>query len=819
MNLEIELEAPPVTYEVIDTWEGLLKGIQDIHEYLDLSKAKGDKERLAFDIETYLDKATRDAIDLIFYSKKRKKKVKEEAPPEAEDDEEESEEDIEAVAEDLPDYPVPYPVKNKDGKFDARVRLLQFGFNPRLIDHQLIFDLDKIAFEICETDEPSEQNYLHFYELVGSHLQSIFDRATIIGQNLKYEYAFMWKFFRCRIRLMRDLMLMAQVRYMGDKSKKHSLGELYALNILEDLFQKHTGKTHDEYKKFKKAEQKSPWYNLELSPNQLKYGAEDVKLVWLVFETLLIELTTWSRLHGEGVLNVVKLECELIKAIAKAEIRGFQMDLDYYWNTLKPRLIGWMEEAQAEANKIAMRVVEKKRSEGTKKDKRIWIEKIETPYNLNSSAQVAEILGPLASRLAKTKGGKPSCTADELMFLREEHEIVKWVLQYKRSAKLIGFFEGPKGYFKYTDGDGKVHGSINQIGQSDMTVASGRFSLSAPNLSNVPAQNSLCGVKVKELVKDAFVCEDGMDLVIHDYSQIELVLAAQLTFDEFLVACFRDGKDMHSETAKTIFKLETLPLKDTPDEYLRDWGKTIRFAKLFMMGTDKFMKDVYVKTEGGLDYILRGEEGKAEAMKVTDDLENLTPGVIAKRNEIEEDVYSEARRLKTLAPFKNGQPYFVGKTSVTSPKLVRTRSFCLDPKQKEDARLNPEDWEINKRVMYPRTGKISTWANKANSELREAARQAWNNEMQSAAANIFKEAIVAYDKECEELHEKGVIDEYREGMINFVHDEIISQYFKHNSEMMKIRIKQIMEETEGQYLTVVPPKASANMGRSWFSAK
>lgn len=828
----IELETKPITYQVVETWEGFLQGLKDIHNYLDLSKAKGDKERLAYDIETYMDLLTRAAVDAIFYSKKRKKTKAVEVAETieiSEDDEEETEE-APPEDEDLPEYPVPYPVKNKEGRYDARVRLLQFGFNPKLVDAQIIFDLDKILAsyygEVYDYALQSEERYMKFYAMVGTYLQPIFDRATIIGQNLKYEYAFSWKYFRCRMHTMRDLMLMAQVRYMGDKSKKHSLGELYALNILEDIFYQETGKTHDEYKKFKKAEQKSPWYNLELTPNQLKYAAEDVRLVWLVFETLLVELTAWANTSADsGIFGTVVMECELIKSIAKAEIRGIQVDTDYYWNELKPWILGKMEECQSAINALCMKEVFKKCSSGTKKDKVIWVEKIQVPYNPNSDHQVREILGrELCSKLPRTDKGAASVAADNLMFIRDDHPAVPHILNFKKLKKLISFFESKLGgYITLGDADGKLHGSIHQIGQSDLTVDSGRMSMTRPNLTQVPAQGKVCEVAKKKLIRKAFIAPPGKKLIVLDLSQIEPRLTAQDTLDPFLISCFRDGRDMHSETAKTVFLLDHLPLKGTPDEHYRDKGKIMRLARTYQMGIDKFMRELYVDTEGEIDYCLRGEQGKREAMAVIDMLENLSPAVITRRAEIEEDVKELPCAYKTLKDFKNGTPFYVSKTMPIIkkgiPPVTRTRSFCLNPDEKNNAAKDPDNWHMSKKVMYERTGNISTWDNMFNRKIRNASREAWNNRIQSSAANLFKLCIIEVNKKMEALHDQGVMDEYEEGMILFIHDEIVSESTDANAPMVLELVKSTMQEVGEWFINEVPVVVEGGIGQDWLEAK
>ena len=72
----------------------------------------------------------------------------------------------------------------------------------------------------------------------------------------------------------------------------------------------------------------------------------------------------------------------------------------------------------------------------------------------------------------------------------------------------------------------------------------GRLSSSDPNQQNIPSRGEL-GKKVRTV----FDAPDGMDLVVIDYSQIEMRMMANESKDENLLRAFRENIDVHQMTA------------------------------------------------------------------------------------------------------------------------------------------------------------------------------------------------------------------------------------------------------------------------------
>lgn len=92
-----------------------------------------------------------------------------------------------------------------------------------------------------------------------------------------------------------------------------------------------------------------------------------------------------------------------------------------------------------------------------------------------------------------------------------------------------------------------------------------------PNLQNIPA-----GDPWSDTIKKAFrpKSEDWV-YVVADYSQIELRILACLSGDEAMLQVFRDGRDLHTETAKFLLQ------KDTISSAERKIAKTVNFGVMY----------------------------------------------------------------------------------------------------------------------------------------------------------------------------------------------------------------------------------------------
>jgi DNA polymerase-1 len=165
-------------------------------------------------------------------------------------------------------------------------------------------------------------------------------------------------------------------------------------------------------------------------------------------------------------------------------------------------------------------------------------------FNIASPQQLGKVLFEEMNLPAPVRYGKGktiSTAADVLEGLAVEHEIVRKVLGFRQVSKLKGTYVDALPAL-VDPATGRIHTSFNQMG-----AATGRLSSSNPNLQNIPIKTEL-----GREIRAAFIPREGWQLVVADYSQIELRLLAHMSEDPVLIDAFRNGEDIHTRRAAEV---------------------------------------------------------------------------------------------------------------------------------------------------------------------------------------------------------------------------------------------------------------------------
>ena len=289
--------------------------------------------------------------------------------------------------------------------------------------------------------------------------------------------------------------------------------------------------------------------HLDTSKREGLFGAD--------YEQAARELCAMTSLHQElkGELKKVKLlplfeeiEMPLIPVLARMEKYGVKVD---------EKTLAALSKKVAEGIKNLTKQIHKLAGE---------------EFNISSSQQLREILFvKLSLPTFNIKKGKTgySTAAAELEKLRDQHEIIPLIEEYRELAKLQS---------TYTDAlpnlinieTGRIHTSFNQT-----VTATGRLSSSDPNLQNIPIRTDL-----GRQIRDAFIAEKGNVLLALDYSQIELRIAATLAKDKKMIEAFNAGHDIHTATAAAI---NGVPIEKVTKD-MRFAAKAVNFGILYGMG-------------------------------------------------------------------------------------------------------------------------------------------------------------------------------------------------------------------------------------------
>lgn len=192
-------------------------------------------------------------------------------------------------------------------------------------------------------------------------------------------------------------------------------------------------------------------------------------------------------------------------------------------------------------------------------------------FNINSPKQLQVILfDKLGLKTGKKTKTGYSTDARSLEFIRDQHQVIELILDYRQAAKLKS---------TYTDSlpnlinskTGRIHTSFSQT-----TASTGRLSSNDPNLQNIPIRTDMG----KEIRK-AFVPKDKNHVILSaDYSQIELRIMASISGDEGLSKAFKNNEDIHTSTAALVFGVD--PKDVTPD--MRRKAKEVNFGILYGIG-------------------------------------------------------------------------------------------------------------------------------------------------------------------------------------------------------------------------------------------
>ena len=227
-------------------------------------------------------------------------------------------------------------------------------------------------------------------------------------------------------------------------------------------------------------------------------------------------------------------------------------------------------------------------------------------FNINSPKQLGEILFDVLGlpHAKKTKTGY-STNAEILEKLRPAHPIVQDILDYRQVTKLRSTYV--EGLLKVADENGRVHTHFKQTG-----TATGRLSSTEPNLQNIPVRTELG----RELRR--FFLPENQDYVIidADYSQIELRLLAHISNDTNMIRAFREGVDVHTSTAATVFGVA----ESAVTSELRKRAKAVNFGIMYGIGAFSLSDDIGVsraEAQAYIDQYLAGYPGIDSYLKET----------------------------------------------------------------------------------------------------------------------------------------------------------------------------------------------------------
>jgi len=188
----------------------------------------------------------------------------------------------------------------------------------------------------------------------------------------------------------------------------------------------------------------------------------------------------------------------------------------------------------------------------------------------------------------KTKTGY-STDAEVLENIKGASPIVEKILSYRECSKMVSTYM--IGLQKTANPQGMIHTTYLQAGP-----ATGRISSIHPNMQNLPSDSHW-----GQTIKEAFIVRNPDNVFLSaDYSQIDLRVLAHYSQDARMTEAFREGKDIHSWTARQIFGIDKD--REVSREY-RNIAKTVNFGVIYGMTPHGLSQALHISTREAKQFI------------------------------------------------------------------------------------------------------------------------------------------------------------------------------------------------------------------------
>ncbi len=356
-------------------------------------------------------------------------------------------------------------------------------------------------------------------------------RPIKIAHNAKFDAKFLKHNLGVDLVGLFDTLLASQLVSAGDIEERHGLDAIAGRYLNEAV---------------DKSERLSNW-EFELSEAQLEYAARDAAVLIPLREKLV------DRIKSLGLIQCAQLEFECVMPVVDLELAGFYMD--------KHR---WLEQ---------LAIVEEQRGEVANELQEMLGEGVaqaslfgppRANINLDSQQQVTEALTRLGIPL-------PDSTRNwKLQPLAMQYPVVAKLLEYRTMQKALTSY-GQNMIEYINPKTGRLHADFRQIG-----APTGRFACTNPNIQQVP--------HAVEYRRCFMGHPAGRQLVIADYSQIELRILAEFSGDEAFINAFKSGADLHKVTAAQVFGVSV----DQVTKEQRDFAKRLNFGVVYGIGAQRF---------------------------------------------------------------------------------------------------------------------------------------------------------------------------------------------------------------------------------------
>lgn len=297
-------------------------------------------------------------------------------------------------------------------------------------------------------------------------------------------------------------------------------------------------------------------------------------------------------------------------------------------------------------------------------------------------------------------------------------DFIKAVLNFRETHKLLSTYIGNDG----SEGEKKkgILGLVEQqpnglykvFPQYSQGTVTGRLNCKEPNIQNIPRDSG---------IKEFFKPEQEGKVFIHvDASQLELRIAAHLSMEPGFVDAYREGRDLHRQTASRMFGRPQSSITDSE----RQGGKTTNFLLIFFGGPARLQESL---REVGLQYSIDDCKAFREAFFAEyQTYKRFGDGLLedARRRLM---LISEAGRVRRLPELAFGEGLNWKRKQWQGPKELRNELIEY---------LERDEIDPTEEAIFQKASRIYSHAKK----------QAYNFPIQSLGATITKHGIMQLRK-------------------------------------------------------------------------
>lgn len=403
-----------------------------------------------------------------------------------------------------------------------------------------------------------------------------------------------------------DTMVAAKLINNGTPDAKNDLGSVVYRN-LDYLLPKEL--------------QKADWGG-PVSQEMLEYAARDVICLPLLVPVLKGKLLQCvvKRDPDYTLWDLFKLEMSVLRPIALMQWHGFGFD-ELGAKELRETLV---EEAEA-LKTVFLETLDAEIKKENPNNPHAWLPrdpdgsvntrekdtgsirlgtKLLKGFNPRSPKQMAERFQQAGVMLPPDEKGAPSLDQNLLAFLRNDYELIDRYMTWKTSVTKVSNIEK---LLESVGPDGRIHCNYRQMG-----TETGRLSAASPNLQQVNRGKDF---------RSKFVAAPGYVLVVADFSQVELRVAAELSGEQRMIDAYLAGRDLHTETAALMARVSF----EEVTKAQRQSAKVANFGLLYGAGPATLQKQAVAQY--GIDMEL------SEAREIVEGFRSAYPRLYAWQQE------------------------------------------------------------------------------------------------------------------------------------------------------------------------------------------